>query len=716
MSAVRHCNKGKINLTDCNRLSYSGVSLATLIRVLASVSYCLNPKCPNPTDPANDNRRTCIQCGSELLLQGRYRVIKQLGGGGFGKTFEIDDVGKCKVLKVLLKNHPKAVTLFKQEAKVLSELNHPGIPKVDRDGYFTYLPKGSDEPIHCLVMEKIDGLNLQDWMKERKKQPISQEQALEWLKQLAEILDQVHSLQYFHRDIKPQNIMRTPNGQLVLIDFGTAREVSGTYLMKVEQGQNVTGIVSPGYTPPEQTNGKAVPQSDFFALGRTFIYLLTGKPPTAYPENPRTGKLLWRKGAPNVSKPLADVIDYLMAPFPGNRPQNPQMVLQCLAEVDLNSSANTTKSEPTTDIKDRPKPKPPSKVDGRSLIDLVTQFKLPKIKLKYVWILGSIVLISGGLYTQIDGYIRYGFIPANPILIFKSLPSSIFLQGYKRAVGQVYAVAISPNSQTLSVGSFGAIRIWDVKTGGQVRTIAAHSSWVKSLAINPNGRIMASGSNDKTIRLWDLRDGNRIRTIEGHTGSVNAIVFSPDGQLLASGSHDETIRLWGAETGSRLLTITGHKGAIHALAFSPTGETLISGGSDQVIRFWNLETGTRQRTISGHEGAINALIYSPDGKTVISASDDGSIRLWDTGTGEQKVIWNDHHSPVKSLAITSDGKTLVSGGDNVIVWDIKTGQKLATLWGHEKPINALAVSSNGEIIVSGSEDKTIKIWEMPLKN
>ena len=90
--------------------------------------------------------------------------------------------------------------------------------------------------------------------------------------------------------------MCKPNGQLVLIDFGTAREVSATYFAKVGQGGNVTGIVSPGYTPPEQTNGKAVPQSDFFALGRTFVYLLTGKPPTAFPENPRTGRLMWRKG------------------------------------------------------------------------------------------------------------------------------------------------------------------------------------------------------------------------------------------------------------------------------------------------------------------------------------------------------------------------------------------------------------------------------------
>lgn len=672
-----------------------------------NVSYCLNPKCPNPTDPANENRRTCCQCGSELLLEGRYRVIKQLGGGGFGKTFEIDDQGKCKVVKVLLKNHPKAVSLFKQEAKVLSQLNHPGIPKVDPDGYFTYLPKGSEEALHCLVMEKIEGQNLQDWMKERKKEPISQELALAWLKELTEILEQVHNLQYFHRDIKPQNIMRKPNGQLVLIDFGTAREVTDTFMIKINEGQNVTGIVSPGYTPPEQTNGKAVPQSDFFALGRTFIYLLTGKPPTAYPENPRTGKLLWRKGAPNLSEQFAVTIDYLMAPFPGNRPQTPQEILQCLADI---KPVGAQKEPAQLSPKDTKAAKS-NWNDGFNFS--IPKITFPKIELKYLWVLGTSLLVLGGVYTQIDGYVRYGFIPVNPILILKGLPGSIFLEGYERAVGQIYAVAISPNNKNLAVGSFGAIRIWDLTTDVKPRTIAAHSSWVKALAISPNGATIASGSNDKTIRLWDLKDGNRIRTIEGHTEGVNVVVFSPDGQTLASGSDDKTILLWPINPGARQLKFVGHEGSVHALAFSPDGQTLASGGSDQTIRLWNLQTGTRKRSISGDNGTINALVYHPDGKTLISASDDGTVRLWNPNTGEQKAVWKANNNPVKSLAITKDGKTLVSGGDSVIVWDFKTGKKLATLWGHYQPINALAVSSNGEIIVSGSEDKTIKIWKMP---
>ena len=295
------------------------------------MSYCINPHCPHP-----QNKRQplfCQSCGSELLLEGCYRVIGPLGGGGFAKTYEVDDSGTAKVLKVLFNTHPKAVELFQKEAAVLSILQHPGIPKVDSEGYFTYLPRNSQEPLHCLVMEKIEGMDLAEYLAERNHQPISERAAVRWLKQLAEILHQVHQQQYFHRDIKPPNIMLRPNGQLVLIDFGTAREVTQTFINKVA-GQQVTGIISAGYTPREQMNGKAVPQSDFFALGRTFVYLLTGKSPDSFSEDSRNGELIWRDHAAGISDKLVEFIDYLMAPFPGNRPQNTQEILQELAEFD----------------------------------------------------------------------------------------------------------------------------------------------------------------------------------------------------------------------------------------------------------------------------------------------------------------------------------------------------------------------------------------------
>ncbi|MEG4456763.1 serine/threonine-protein kinase [Microcoleus sp. N9_A1] len=690
---------------------------------MASVSYCLNPKCPNPSDPANSGKSACIHCGSELLLQGRYRLVAPLGSGGFGRTFEVDDNGARKVIKVLLKEHPKAVELFKQEADVLVRLRHPGIPKVDRDGYFIFSPAHSTESFHCLVMEKIAGANLQDWLKHRGR-PISQEQAVNWLKQLSEILDQVHRLNYFHRDIKPHNIMCKPNGQLVLIDFGTAREVSATYFAKVGQGQNVTGIVSPGYTPPEQTNGKAVPQSDFFALGRTFVYLLTGKPPTAFPENPRTGRLMWRKGAPQVSDAVANVIDYLMAPFPGNRPQSPQMVLQCLEEINLDGAESQLPTQlPTTGqtkIRGTSGGAGATKQSSMNRLRPLNSGLNKTDKEVFDWkkklLAGTAVLMLGIGASQIYGSLRYGVFPANPVWLLSSLPSSQFLQRSLDNVESVNAIALSPDGKTLVSASIGTIRIWNVKTGRVVRTISpAHSKKsVKTLAVSPDGSIFASGGDDNNVILWDLKTGRRMRTISAHKAGVNAVTFSSDGKTLASSSDDKTIRLWNVRTGSRLRTLSGHAGGVNAIALSRDGKTLASGSQDKTMRLWNLDTGEVRRIITGHGGPVNAVAFSPNGQIVASASTDNTmIRLSNVQDGKRTRTFKGHSSWVRTIAFSPDSRTLISGGGDIIVWDLKTGKERSTVSGHSQFVSSVAIARDSKTFVSGSPDSTIKIWRMP---
>ena len=291
--------------------------------------YCINPKCRNQANPVTLN--FCQSCGSKLLVDTRYRVIQYLGQGGFGITYEVlDRDGTRKVLKVLTYTEPKGVELFQKEANVLQRLKHPGLPKVEPDGYFTFKPNHSSSSLHCLVMEKIEGQDLHQWLEIQNYQPITSEQAIDWLTQLTEILNLVHNQNYFHRDIKPQNIMLRPNGKLVLIDFGAVREVTET--IQRTNGE-VTRISSSGYTSDEQKKGRAEPRSDFFALGRTFVFLLTAQQPRDLPEDARSGKLIWRNIATKTSQPLADLIDDLMAYFPNGRPKDTQVLLQRLATL-----------------------------------------------------------------------------------------------------------------------------------------------------------------------------------------------------------------------------------------------------------------------------------------------------------------------------------------------------------------------------------------------
>jgi eukaryotic-like serine/threonine-protein kinase len=304
------------------------------------MTLCINPHCQNPYN--SDQNLFCQTCGSELLINGRYRILKLLSDkGGFANTYEaIDPHHQTKVIKILTNNHPKAIELFKKEADVLTQLDHPGIPK--GEGALTYFPRDRKVPLHCLVMEKVEGMDLEEYQKQRDNQPIDQDLAIEWLWQLANILDEVHSHHFFHRDLKPSNIILRPDGQLALIDFGAVRQITATIL---GGGQN-TGIYTPGYAPPEQEKGYAVQQSDFFALGRTFVYLLTGKAPTdPVIYDHYNNELHWEKLVPNLMPRLVYFINYLMEEKANQRPPDTATLLKEINQIKQEAHSHYNKDE-----------------------------------------------------------------------------------------------------------------------------------------------------------------------------------------------------------------------------------------------------------------------------------------------------------------------------------------------------------------------------------
>ncbi|MFM6281276.1 MAG: serine/threonine protein kinase, partial [Dolichospermum sp.] len=235
-------------------------------------------------------------------------------------------------------NNPQILQLFEREYRVLSNLNHPGIPKVEIDGYLKFPCPHTGEILHGLVMEKIEGQDLGKWV--RLNQKIANEaQAIDWLKQLTDILDHVHSQNYVHRDIKPDNIMLKPNGQLVLIDFGIVKE----YIQKTQRKTIANTIIgTPGYSSPEQERQQPGRElnytSDFFSLGRTFVHLLTA----IFPDNQQlqaglrsqNRELLWQDKAPGFSRQLKDIIDYLMEYNPRDRPKNTQEILRLIKKLE----------------------------------------------------------------------------------------------------------------------------------------------------------------------------------------------------------------------------------------------------------------------------------------------------------------------------------------------------------------------------------------------
>ena len=310
------------------------------------VTLCINPRCTKPENLSG--ALFCQTCGAELLIEGRYRVKKVLGAGGCGKTYEVSDrSGGAKVLKVLIQKDAKYIELFQREATLLSQLNHPGIPKVEPGAYFTVTPKHSDEALHCLVMEKMVGLDLQQYLRQRGT-PIDPKLALEWMSQICTILKTIHQQNILHRDIKPANIMLKSDGNLALVDFGAARSIT---LSTDQMGAApATRVMTAMFTPDEQIRGYPVQQSDFFALGRTFVYLLTGRDLIGF-YDPLTGEFNWHAAVPPLLPSLINLIDRLMAPLPIHRPAQADEILHHIQaiqqEFSRNSRGNTQEIEPT---------------------------------------------------------------------------------------------------------------------------------------------------------------------------------------------------------------------------------------------------------------------------------------------------------------------------------------------------------------------------------
>ncbi|MCC3529531.1 MAG: AAA family ATPase, partial [Microcoleus sp. PH2017_22_RUC_O_B] len=159
--------------------------------------------------------------------------------------------------------------------------------------------------------------------------------------------------------------------------------------------------------------------------------------------------------------------------------------------------------------------------------------------------------------------------------------------------------------------------------------LETHSSLVKSVSFSPDGKTLASGSDDETIKLWDITTGKEIRAIQGHKEWVQSVSFSPDGKTLASGSGDKTIKLWNVTTGKEISTIQGHSEVLHSVSFSPDGKTLASGSGDKTIKLWDVTTGKAIRPLQGHSDRVLSVSFSPDGKTLVSGSGDKTIKLWD---------------------------------------------------------------------------------------
>ena len=170
--------------------------------------------------------------------------------------------------------------------------------------------------------------------------------------------------------------------------------------------------------------------------------------------------------------------------------------------------------------------------------------------------------------------------------------------------------------------------------------LTGHKHAVRSVAFSPDGKTVASGSQDKTVRLWDTDTGELKQTISKHAGTVWSVAFSPDGNTLASATERGYVDVWDIGDPRRIERkhrISAHEVRARSVAFSPDGLALASGGGDNTIRLWNPDTGEQTATLDGHEEQVLSVAFSRSG-TLASGSADGSVRIWNLETGAARTL------------------------------------------------------------------------------
>ncbi|MEO3749631.1 hypothetical protein [Streptomyces sp. B6B3] len=280
----------------------------------------------------------------------------------------------------------------------------------------------------------------------------------------------------------------------------------------------------------------------------------------------------------------------------------------------------------------------------------------------------------------------------------------------------VDALVFDPEGGTLATGSAdGSVRLWDVTTGEERRTLPGNDDWVSAVGFSPDGRILAMGGDDGTVRVWDLATGEERRTLPGHGGWVSAVAFSADGRTLAAGSDDGTVRVWDLATGEERRTLPGHGGWVSAVAFSPNGQTLAAGSDDGTVQVWDLGTGEERFSLPDVGDGVSTVAFNPDGTILGTGGGDGTVRVWDVATGgERRLSLPGHDGRLNALAFSPDGDTLATGSDDgtVRLWEVATGDERRTLAGHDDWVSAVVFSPDGKRLATGSDDGTVRLWDL----